>query len=613
MLHKRIKLLLLAAALLALALCFAVPGLADVPKLTATINSKKTETTVVTTELASITEIGGSITIPIWLTATEAETIAQVMPDTSAVVLYNKKQYNNQILQNAEFVMADGTEDIALGTSEMVFVYCDILPTANKGIYENVVLNLFTADSEPLQICFNLVKTSPSTNPTPTPAQPVPTPHREDEDVKALTLAPTGADGAVVPAPAGDAGDTVMLRLPIKCRKDVITGAQITPVLSGDLNEFPFVIEAVDYTRTIPTLGPNSIAELQYNMKISPDATSGVKTVSFNAVYYRNNVLETSSFKVYVNVLKGKEEALKDKDGNLITSMPKLIVESYSVAPKSPKEGDPKDRLFAGEPFILRFTVRNTSSRETVKNIQITVSNAANAILPASGGSNSLYIQSIGKGESVDCKLELQSVPDAEAKPQNLSIAFDYEGAEVQKSYSIKQDLTLAVSQRMRVKVDDPTVYGEGIMPGSTAGISFGVYNQGKGTIYNCMVNVEGKGLRMEESLSGGNISAGSSMRADFNIIADEPGEIKGNIIVTYEDVYGVETRVEKPITLNVEEEQSGMEFVDPMAEEMMNPGAKQGGFPWLWVAIGAAVIALAVVLLLVRRKKRRSRELEDV
>ncbi|MDD3920436.1 MAG: hypothetical protein PHO41_04610, partial [Eubacteriales bacterium] len=421
------------------------------------------------------------------------------------------------------------------------------------------------------------------------------------------------ADGQVVAAPAGDAGDRVTLRLPIKCRQGVVSGAQITPVLSSDLNEFPFVIEAVDYTRKLPTLGLGNVAELQYEMQISKEATSGVKGITFNAVYYKNGVLETNSFKVYVNVLKGKSEEIKDKDGNLITSMPKLIVESYSVKPKEPQAGDPADRLFAGEPFMLEFTVRNTSDRENVQNIQMTLSNVNNAILPANGSSNAMYIKSIGKGESEKCSIELQSVPDADSKPQNLTIEFDYEGAALQKQYTTKQDLTLAVAQRMRVKIDDPTVYADGIMPGGSAGVSFGIYNQGKGTIYNCMIEVEGPGLQMEESVSGGNITAGNSMRADFNVIVSEPGDIEGKVIVTYEDVYQEETRVELPISLYVMDDSAMMEFEDPMmGEEVMGEGQPAGGFPWLWVGIGAGVLAALVVLLILRKKKRRRRELED-
>jgi hypothetical protein len=101
--------------------------------------------------------------------------------------------------------------------------------------------------------------------------------------------------------------------------------------------------------------------------------------------------------------------------------------------------------------------------------------------------------------------------------------------------------------------VGDPVIYGDAMIEQSTP-VNFSLYNMGKATLYNCMVDVEGGGLRMEESYYGGNISSGNEMRADFNIIPSTAGQIEGKVVITYEDVYGQQTRVEKPFTLNVQE-----------------------------------------------------------
>ena len=62
-----------------------------------------------------------------------------------------------------------------------------------------------------------------------------------------------------------------------------VTGVEITPQLSANLDEFPFEITELDYKRSINALSSGSKAIVEYNLKLSPKATSGVKAVTFNA------------------------------------------------------------------------------------------------------------------------------------------------------------------------------------------------------------------------------------------------------------------------------------------------------------------------------------------
>ena len=71
---------------------------------------------------------------------------------------------------------------------------------------------------------------------------------------------------------------------------------------------------------------------------------------------------------------------------------------------------------------------------------------------------------------------------------------------------------------------------------GQSCALYFALYNMGKAPIYNCMVDVEGEGLAMEETYFGGTVAAGSTMRADFSIIPSVGGDIAGEIVITYED-----------------------------------------------------------------------------
>ena len=212
-------------------------------------------------------------------------------------------------------------------------------------------------------------------------------------------------------------------------------------------------------------------------------------------------------------------------------------------------------------------------------------------------------------------ELELQSSPDIAAKSHSLVVQFDYEGGTTLTAYKDTADLSLPVSQPIRIKIDEPVIYGDGNLAEQPVSVGFSMFNMGKSAIYNCMVDVEGEGLRMEESYFGGNVASGSTMRADFNIIPSISGMIEGNIIVTYEDVYGTVYTEKLPITINVMEPyvpDNVME--DPMGSiDAYEPETVSGGFPWWGIAlIAAAAVAVIIIAIVQIRKARRRRTIEE-
>jgi len=444
-----------------------------------------------------------------------------------------------------------------------------------------------------------------------------------------IILASVGTDGTVIPAVSGNAGDRVQVRLPLFNRSiSSLTKILVTPQISATLDSFPFDIEATNYTCSVGDMMPGQIREVNYSFKISKDATSGVKEVKFSIMDFNfyKQAFEATTVSVFVTVVKGAAAAQTDDKGQVITTTPKIILSGYSYKPEK-EEDQAAGHLYAGEKFTLSLTIENTSSEEAVRNIQLTLSNEAGVILPADSGSNTVYISKIGPGESVEKTLEFQSAPDAEAKAQSLAAKFNYESAKTLKSYEAAETLSLPLMQRMRVRIDDPAVYGDALL-GSSMPISFSLYNMGKSSIYNCMVEVEGEGLAMEESFYGGNVAAGSTMQADFNVIPSVAGEITGTVIVTYEDVYGEQTRVEKPLTLNVQDASAmqggeGMEgpgagkpgMIDGGGAEAFNPnGGAPAGLPvWAYIAIGAAALLGIGALVVVLRRKRRRKHLEEL
>ena len=432
------------------------------------------------------------------------------------------------------------------------------------------------------------------------------TPESTPDPEAKLRLSPVDANGLLVPAPEGDYGEAISVRIPLLCQRSSVYDLKITPALSNDIEKFPFDIEAVDYMLTYPnSLQPGNIVEFTYNFRLSKKATTGVKQVDFNLSYRTGGdtwsgganagKLETATISIFVNVKKGLAPSTGDGDG--AGSTPKLIVESYSIS---------SDKIYAGETFDVTVTLRNTSSSEDIQNLQIGFKDTQEVakLVPASGGSNTLYIKKIAKGDSVTEVISLQTAPDTEAKAYTLGLDFSYEGASDNKAYTAGETIAIPILQKIRVKFDDPTIYDSEAWVGQSCGMYVRMYNMGKSSLYNCMIEVEGEGLEMEETYFGGNIGSGSTMSADFSVIPS---------------VYGEPSEERLPFTLMVNEEVTfddpmmGMEGMDGM--EVYGPGMEEsgGGMPWWgWVLCGLGVVALGAGGLIIYRKKR-ARHLEDV
>lgn len=435
-------------------------------------------------------------------------------------------------------------------------------------------------------------------------------PKKEDSEFRIRTSS-VDSNGVCVLTPSGDYGDQLEVRLPLTCTNGYVYDLKVTPVLSNDIEKFPFDIDLVDYTLSYPgSIGRGQVVEFLYHLRLSKKATVGVKQVDFN-VTYRNDEgdLKSGTVSLFVNVRKGLSPT-SDKDTT--TSVPKLIIESYKLS---------SDKIYAGETFDLEFTIKNTSDSTNLQNVQIHIKDAGETatIVPASGGSNTLYISKIGKGQSSSQKVSLQTAPDAAAKAYTLNVDFSYESASTNAAHTANETIAVPILQKIRLKCDEPTVYDEVSYLNSGTSMSIKMYNMGRSSVYNCIVDVEGNGLKLEESYFGGTLSAGSTLAADISVIPSEAGDIQGTVVISYEDVYGEPGEERLPFTLHVEDPNAGMEGIegtegDGMDGDMADPGMEGGskGFPWWGWAIGAGALGGGGFFGFKQLKKRRARSLED-
>ena len=419
-----------------------------------------------------------------------------------------------------------------------------------------------------------------------------------------LTLESVDDKGNSISAPKGNAGENVTIVLPIKNSGRNVTDIVVSPEVSTSIDAFPFVVEQLNYEQKIEQLQSGETKSLRYTFKLSPNVLSGTKAVAFKAKYKVDGLEAKSNFIVYVNVIKGAEPETTEP-GN--ASTPKLIIKQYNITPT---------KVYAGETFDLDLVFENTSSTDNVKNLKIAIINEnveGSYVLPAENGSNTIYISKIGKAETAERSVKLQVRPDTPPKPQMLTITLEYENDEA-ITFSTIESITVPVSQHVRMVIDDPSMYEPTLYAETPTGVFFSILNMGKASVYNLMVDIEGQGLRMEESYFGGTIATGSQTRADFNIIASEPGEIDANIVITYEDEYGEQTVVNKPLHLSVMSMDTPVYNEDMPPEMIENPQPQ--GMPAIWiVAIAAGIVVMIIVLIVILRKraiKKREKELEE-
>lgn len=596
---KRRIIALLTAAMLLMAICPAALAEPETttPPATTTPPTPVTEAKNVSVSVGSPIVGTGTVFIPVTITNGGGVGIKLDPTVTTKGTVLPKS-----IAADAVTIPAGASVDILLNPA---------FSANNSGAFADLLT--FTFDGGKITKTANITITIDPAAPSPSPDPSKP--------AAAFRLSSYDPNGLIVTTASGKNGGKVLVRLPLMCVSGPVMNIKVAPKLSTSLDEFPFAIERVDYTVGYNGfINANQIIEFQFDMRFADKVTAGVKKVDFTVTYERGwgsaegSSTESCDVSLYVNVTKGYEAAGETPGGETTQTLPKLVVDSYSFS---------EEKIYAGETFTLTFTVRNTSNEEDTKSILLTMTNNAETgkLTPAEG-SNTLYIDKLAKGESKTLSMSLATAPDTEAKAYELKLDFDYEGTKTRPATLAKgassASIPVTVLQKIRLKIDDPTVDGEA-MEGESVPVYFSLYNMGRSPIYNCMVTVEGDGLSLEDSVFQGTVAAGNSMRADLSVITATPGQIDGEIVISYEDALEEKMEERLPLSIFVNEgfnpdANGGMEdpgYIDqPTIGGMDGPSA---GIPvWIWIALGV-VVAAAIVVAIILLKKKRAKMLEDV
>ncbi|MCR5031747.1 MAG: hypothetical protein K6A92_02680 [Lachnospiraceae bacterium] len=441
---------------------------------------------------------------------------------------------------------------------------------------------------------------------------------------KYLFLADTAA------TPTASYGQTIRLCVPVINYGTVaLSDVIVQPHVSGSVSEWPFEISTAGSTQMIKSIPAYEDGinindyrqELGWTFKVRSDVKTGYYPVKFDVTYHINGTTEQGEelLTLYVYV-KGKPE-----NGNLDgttdpknTSKPRIIVTGFETEP---------EKVYAGSTFTLHIHIKNTSTSTVVTNALFDMqavqegtdkTNTYSAFLPTSG-SSSVYMNSIGCGESRDITIEMTAKADLAQKPYVLDVNMKYDAGEA-IDLADTASVSIPIYQESRYDTGAEDIAPSSIPVGDQSNVMFSIYNTGKTTLYNVWARFD------PEVVSGGDtfvgtLSPGATGNVDTMVtgLAANDGTLKCTI--SYEDESGNVTTEEKTLELSIYEDSfedmgdwnGDMGSEDDMGMyDGMDDGSQGGIKKYIGWIIAAAVVIIAVAAIFVRRHLKKKREKKE-
>lgn len=404
--------------------------------------------------------------------------------------------------------------------------------------------------------------------------------------IGALALLPANIAGEYYSAPTASPGDIVSIYLPVINNGEALSDITIEPVVSNNVEEFPFAADAANYGLRLPDMANGEWAVAQFTFKISTYATNGIKTVQFRAIYRENGVLTESTLSASVTIKNGYEAPQE-----AIQNAPKLIVNGYALD---------KDTVYAGDEFTLTLFVQNTSAAHSAANVTAALTLDPSAVMPALGQSDIGYAGTIKAGAMAEIAYKLSTMPDIQGNAQ-IAIKLDYSDTSGIAGSS-NQTITIPIKQQMRISLDTPEIYADGAAEGDLIAVSLPIINKGKTKAYNVEVKLESEKLSMAEGYFGGDILPGAKHSAEFQLLCNAGGAAKGTLIVLFEDAEGAVYEQTMPIAVDIAEKIELPVYAEPVQDTQQEDTFNV----WPWAVAAALIIAAAVVVILLKKKANR-------
>ncbi len=359
--------------------------------------------------------------------------------------------------------------------------------------------------------------------------------------------------------------------------------------------------------KTIKELPPNVNSPVQFTLAPTSAAASKNHSVEIVVEYESGGKDNVTTFKQYVGVNVYNPD--KGADGESKSSKPKIIVSKYECDPLI---------VLAGEEFNLDMELLNTHVSKPVKNIKmfLTLSEETSTETAKTGNiftpvdsSNTFYFDSIPSKGTVNQKIKLYTVPDAQPKTYTLTVNFEYEDMEGNE-YTAKELLGINVQQPTEIQVGDIFV-PDTIEVGMPINLSFELYNIGKVAVSNLMISLEGDIQTSTKNTYLGNFDSGNSQYYDNNFSFMNTGENKFSIKISYDDPSGETFEKVQEYTVNVTEAMMPEGEIGPDGMPI-DPNAPQGGGKAKVIGIVLVVIIIVGAGAYIFKKKHDAKKEQE-
>lgn len=281
----------------------------------------------------------------------------------------------------------------------------------------------------------------------------------------------------------------------------------------------------------------------------------------------------------------------------LSAATPRVMVSDYTI-----KEG----KVTAGKEFTLIVTLNNTSTKNTVKNLKLSLTSENGDLLPADGAGTA-YVEQIDTDSETNLTFRMKARDGLEEKSYKLTLKTEYENTNGYE-YSVEDNIFIPISLDQRLSVTDIFMAEDSVQIGDVVEISAVVNNLGAGQLYNVAAEVKGDNIQ-ETGTYVGNIESGKSGTVDILTKADivtEGDHKKNHLVITYEDKEGkvhkeeiqIEVLVTKPIYENLEKVKEATDHSKAINTVV--------------TVIVVILVIAAFIYLGVKRKKRKQQILDE-
>lgn len=354
------------------------------------------------------------------------------------------------------------------------------------------------------------------------------------------------------------------------------------------------------------------------SIPLAAGRSNGTYPVTLNASYLdAKGSFMTQTFIIYVTIADGKnpintedEEPVDPNAAQNTTPVketvdkPELFISSCEIAPAS---------VGGNEEFEVTLTVENIGTLRA-RSVRLTYGStssggdeaaAASSIVPVATN-NAIHLENIADGKSETASFKLKTTADTTSGNQPFSVTLDYTDA-YGGVYTSSRTFLIAVTQPADFTYDDIlTVIPQSITAGESFTLPANVYNTGKSTLKNVMIEVTGEGLFPKAAAFLGDIVPGGTGNGEISVFVGQVnggyGQTNGLYTITYMNEAGEEQKQE--IEFSIEIKEMMLETDGEPTDETQEPAFRW----WVTILVGFAIIAVIVAVVVVTKVLRNSK-----